>query len=82
MLPDRSVPALRAPPLLQLLLFVMLKVVKFLIYTSVFIFSTIGAYIPALWHASLFSVSSIIGGILGTVVGIWAAIKVNNYVEL
>ncbi|MBX4190646.1 hypothetical protein KW794_01010 [Candidatus Saccharibacteria bacterium] len=55
---------------------------KFLIYTSVFIFSTIGAYIPAIWHASLFSVSSIIGGIIGTVFGIWAAIKLNNYLDL
>jgi hypothetical protein len=55
---------------------------KFLIYTSVFIFSTIGAYIPALWHAGFFSIASILGGIIGTVVGIWAAIKLNTYLDL
>jgi hypothetical protein len=52
---------------------------KTLIYASVFIFSTIGSYIPVLWHASLFSWSSILGGIIGTVIGIWVAIKLNNY---
>jgi ABC-type dipeptide/oligopeptide/nickel transport system permease component len=55
---------------------------KWLIYGSVFIFSTIGAYIPALWHANLLSISSILGGIIGTIFGIWAAIKLNNYVDL
>lgn len=60
----------------------MLYSVKFLIYTSVFIFSTIGAYIPALWHANLLSVSSILGGIIGTGFGIWAAVKANNYFDL
>jgi hypothetical protein len=58
------------------------KAMKRLIYGSVLIFSTIGAYIPALWHADLFSVSSILGGIIGTIFGIWAAIKLNNYVDL
>ncbi len=51
---------------------------KGLIYGSVLIFSTVGAYVPALWHAGLFSFSGIIGGIIGTIVGIWVAIKVNN----
>ena len=60
----------------------MLKVMKALIYGSVFIFSTIGAYIPSLWHAGLFSFWGIIGGIIGTVFGIWAAIKARNYVDL
>ncbi|MBX4197307.1 hypothetical protein KW801_01980 [Candidatus Saccharibacteria bacterium] len=54
---------------------------KGLIYGSVLIFSTIGGYIPTLWHAGFFSISSIIGGIIGTVIGIWAAIKINNYVD-
>lgn len=57
-------------------------VMKGLIYGSVFIFSTVGAYIPALWHASLFSVTSIIGGIIGTIFGIWVAIKLKDYVDL
>jgi len=33
---------------------------KMLIYGSVFIFSTIGAYIPSLWHAGIFSVWGIV----------------------
>jgi hypothetical protein len=53
---------------------------KTLIYASVFIFSTIGGYIPSLWHAGFFSVSGILGGIVGTAIGIWVAIKINqNY---
>jgi hypothetical protein len=54
---------------------------KGLLYGSVLIFSTIGSYIPVLWHAGFFSLSSIMGGIIGTVVGIWAALKINNYVD-
>ncbi len=52
---------------------------KTLIYGSVLIFSTIGSYIPVLWHAGFFSISSITGGIIGTIFGIWAAVKLNNY---
>jgi hypothetical protein len=55
---------------------------KWLIYGSVFVFSTIGGYIPSLWHAGFFSVSGILGGIIGTIFGIWAAIKLHNYVDL
>jgi hypothetical protein len=54
---------------------------KGLLYASVLIFSTIGSYVPVLWHAGFFSFSSIIGGIIGTIIGIWAAIKANNYVD-
>jgi ABC-type lipoprotein release transport system permease subunit len=55
---------------------------KALIYGSVLIFSTIGAYIPSLWHASLFSVWGIVGTIVGTAVGIWVAIKINSYIDV
>jgi len=54
--------------------------VKFLIYTSVFIFSTIGGVIPGIFHQGIFSLAGIIGGIIGTIFGIWAAIKLNNYI--
>jgi hypothetical protein len=57
----------------------MLKFMKWLIYSSVFIFSTIGGYIPSLWHAGFFSIWGIIGGIVGTIFGIWVAIKLNHY---
>jgi hypothetical protein len=55
---------------------------KTLIYGSVLIFSTIGGYIPSLWHAGFFSISGIAGGIIGTAMGIWVAIKANNYLDL
>jgi hypothetical protein len=54
---------------------------KGLIYGSVLIFSTIGGYIPSLWHAGIFSISGLTGGIVGTVAGIWIAIKINSYVD-
>jgi hypothetical protein len=54
---------------------------KGLIYGSVLIFSAIGGYIPALWHAGLFSAWGILGGIVGTIFGIWIALKINNYVD-
>jgi hypothetical protein len=55
---------------------------KGLIYGSVLVFSTIGAYVPALWHAGFMSMSSIVGGIIGTIAGIWIAYKLNDYVGL
>lgn len=58
-----------------------LSLMKALIYASVLIFSTIGGYIPSLWHAGFLSFSGILGGIIGTIVGIWVAIKFNNYVD-
>jgi ABC-type lipoprotein release transport system permease subunit len=54
---------------------------KWLIYASVLIFSTIGGYVPTLWHAGFLSISGILGGIIGTILGIWIAFKVNNYVD-
>jgi hypothetical protein len=52
---------------------------KMLIYGSVLIFSTLGGYIPSLWHAGFFSVWGIFGGIIGTIFGIWVAVKANSY---
>jgi hypothetical protein len=54
---------------------------KWLLYGSVFIFSSIGGYIPSLWHAGFLSASGIIGGIVGTAAGIWIAFQINNYVD-
>jgi len=40
----------------------------------------IGSYIPVwFWHASAFSGWSIIFGGLGSLAGLWAAIKFNSY---
>jgi hypothetical protein len=53
---------------------------KGLIYLSVLVFSTIGGAIPELFHQGFFSLASIIGGIIGTIFGIWIAIKFKDYV--
>jgi hypothetical protein len=55
---------------------------KWLIYGSVLVFSTIGAYIPSIWHAGMFSIWGIVSTIVGTAIGIWAAIKINDYVDV
>ncbi|HET9850020.1 MAG TPA: hypothetical protein VFP35_00085 [Candidatus Saccharimonadales bacterium] len=52
---------------------------KSLVWISITIFSTIGSYIPVLWHASFFSLTSIIGGFFGAIVGIYAAFKLKDY---
>ena len=43
-----------------------------------FIGSTIGGFVPALWGAGFFSVSSIIFSALGGAAGIWLGFKVSE----
>ena len=38
---------------------------------GLFIGSTIGGYLPALWGADFFSVSGIIGSFVGGIIGVW-----------
>ncbi len=53
---------------------------KSLVYLLVFIFGTIGSYIPTLWGDNNFlSGWSILGGLIGGLFGVWVAIKVNDY---
>lgn len=51
---------------------------KSLIYLGLLVGSTIGGFIPALWHASLFSGWGIIMGALGGAVGIWAGYRLSQ----
>lgn len=44
---------------------------KTLIWTGMFIGSTVGAYVPALWGTSVFSASSILFSTIGACVGIY-----------
>jgi hypothetical protein len=53
---------------------------KALLWGSITVFSIIGSYIPALWHADMFSAASILGGLIGGLFGIWAALKINEYI--
>jgi hypothetical protein len=55
---------------------------KGLMYLSITIGSTVGSYIPVLWHAGFFSVASILGGLVGAFAGVWAALKLNDYMGL
>jgi hypothetical protein len=38
--------------------------------------STVGAYIPSLWGAGIFSMESILGSLLFGILGIWGAYKI------
>ena len=40
--------------------------------------STVGGFIPYLWHASMFSFSSVLLSGLGGIVGIWAGYKLSQ----
>jgi len=53
---------------------------KALLWGSITVFSIIGSYIPALWHADMLSAASILGGLIGGLFGIWAALKLNEYI--
>lgn len=68
--------------LLQLHTAIINHVNKTLLYGSVAVFGTIGGYVPSLWHAGPFSASGILGGIVGTIFGIWAAFKINDYINV
>ena len=52
---------------------------KGLVYLLIFVGGAIGSYIPALFGQDMFSLASIIGGAIGSIAGIWAAVKLNNY---
>jgi hypothetical protein len=53
---------------------------KGLLYLFIIVGGAIGSYIPVLFHQSGLSAASIIGGTIGSLLGIWAAIKLNNYI--
>lgn len=53
---------------------------KLVRWSFILIGSTLGSWIPTLWHASYFSAASIIGGILGTGAGIYAMITLNDFI--
>lgn len=48
------------------------------VWVGMFIGSTIGGFVPMLWHASLFSISAILLSTLGGVAGIWAAYRIGR----
>jgi gas vesicle protein len=48
------------------------------IYLGIFVGGAIGTYVPVLFGQSAFSLASIIGGLVGSIAGIWAAVKISN----
>ena len=58
------------------------KISAIFIWLGLFIGSAIGSYIPCLWGESIFSLSSLIGGIIGSVVGIWIGFKLSQWLDL
>jgi hypothetical protein len=52
---------------------------KAYIYLWIFIGSTVGSYLPVLFHQSFLSAASIIGGVIGSFAGIWLALKTKDY---
>lgn len=49
---------------------------KRLIYLGLFLGSMGGSFVPSLWGAGMFSISSIIFSALGGIAGIWVAYKI------
>jgi hypothetical protein len=51
---------------------------KSLIYIGIFVGGAIGSYIPALFGQDMFSFASIVGGLVGSVAGLWAGYKMGT----
>jgi dipeptide/tripeptide permease len=51
---------------------------KSLIWIGAFVGSTVGSFIPMLWHDSVFSLWSIVLSGVGGILGIIAAYKINQ----
>jgi hypothetical protein len=45
---------------------------------SVLVCSTVGGYVPVLWGSSSFSVTSLLFGAVGGVVGVWLGVRLST----
>jgi hypothetical protein len=52
---------------------------KLIIGLGMFLGSSMGSYIPALWGGSLLSLSSIFFSVIGGIVGIWLGYLLSKY---
>ncbi|MEI7513471.1 MAG: hypothetical protein WCJ74_02525 [bacterium] len=48
------------------------------IYVGLIIGSVLGSYVPTWFGAGIFSVSSVLGGAVGGILGIWLVYKLSN----
>jgi len=53
---------------------------KFTQWSLVLLGSSIGSWIPTLWGSDIFSMASIIGGLIGTALGYYAMMLVKDYI--
>jgi phage tail tape-measure protein len=51
---------------------------KGLIYLGIGVGGAIGSYVPALFGQDMISVASIIGGLVGSIAGLWAGYKLGT----
>ena len=43
----------------------------------VFLGSTLGGFVPDLWHAGMMSMSGVVFGLAGGIAGLWLGVKLN-----
>ena len=43
----------------------------------IFVCSTVGGFVPDLWHAGMFSMSGIVLSAVGGIVGLWLGVRLN-----
>ena len=48
------------------------------VWTGATVGSTVGGFVPMLWHASYISISGMLMSIVGGLVGIWAGWKIGR----
>lgn len=51
---------------------------KAMVRLGIFIGSTVGGYIPVIWGAGIISVSSLLGSLIGGLLGVWIAYKIDQ----
>ena len=52
------------------------------IWLGLFIGSAIGSYVPEMWGESIFSISSILCGMVGAVVGLCWGFKMSDWMDM
>ena len=48
------------------------------VWMGMFVGSTIGGFIPMLWHASMLSMSGIVMSTVGGIAGVWAVYRLGR----
>ena len=54
---------------------------KFLIYFGLFLGSTLGSFVPALWGADMLSAAGFLWSTLGGIIGVWIGYRIAQRIE-